>query len=83
MQAEQAGERSFGRVVSDIRDRPDQVPVCPVKCELHACVQDEHSLTGWTSRATIEDYLARLRLIGRREVVHDDSTPAARTSPAY
>ena len=58
-------------LVVGIRHHPDQMPVASIEGQIHACHWHEPGLTGRPGRAAFENHLASVRLITRREVVHD------------
>ena len=84
MPAEQLRNQLHGRCGGRVHDRPHQMTVGAVEGELDACDRDKSSLAGRTGRRAIQDDLARLGHIARREVAHDyNSTPMQGLWPAH
>jgi hypothetical protein len=84
MPAKQLCDQLYGRCGISIHDRPDQMAIGSVEGHLYACDGSEPCLARRTGWRTIQDHLAGLRHIARREVAHDyNSTPMKSFWPAH
>ena len=78
MPAKQLCDQFHGGCLGSVHDRPDQMAIDPVEGQLYACDRNEPRLACRTGWRTIQDHLAGLRHVARREVAHDYNFTSAK-----